>query len=444
MAVRATSLNAPVTLSAGRTRILRMSAATTPTVLHLSLVVGGGLRDRGGERIGKVDDLLVRLGEDYPPVTGVLATVAGRPVFVAASEVAEIGHGRVDLLSDKIDLQRFERRYGEVLLRKDVLDRQLINVDGARLVRANEIEIARIDGWYRVVGVDTGLRGIVRRVAPRRLGANMPPGQFLDWASVEAFTGHVPSVRLRVPHPKLARLHPAQLADLVEAASHNEGEEIMRAVGGDEELEADVFEELDAQHRREFIEERSDAEVAAVLERMETDDAVDLLGDLPEERREGVVLLLPAVQRRRVRALAGYDPATAGGLMSPEFVCLYAQATKAEAIGRVERSRAPADTLAWVYVMNLDRRLKGAIALADLLRADPGLTMGEAATFLPPRVAAEADLEEVARLMTDYDLTVVPVVDERDQIMGVVSVDDVLEMVLPRGWRRRFDVLGGE
>jgi Mg/Co/Ni transporter MgtE len=145
-----------------------------------------------------------------------------------------------------------------------------------------------------------------------------------------------------------------------------------------------------------------------------------------------------------VRALAGYDPATAGGLMSPEFVCLYAQATKQEAIGRVERSPAPADTLAWVYVMNLDRRLKGAIALADLLRADPGLTMGEAATFLPPRVTAEAELEEVARLKTDYDLTVVPVVDERDQIMGVVSVDDVLEMVLPRGWRRRFDVLGGE
>ena len=420
------------------------AVATQPTVLHLSLIAGGVLRDRNGERAGRVDDLIVRLGEDYPPVTGVLASVAGRPVFVPAAEVGEITHGRVDLVSDKLDLQRFERRFGEVLLRKDVLDRQLINVDGARLVRANEIEIARLEGWYRVVGVDTGLRGIVRRVAPRRVGVKMPPGQFLDWASVEAFTGHVPSVRLRVPHPKLARLHPAQLADLVEAASHNEGEEIMAAVGSDEELEADVFEELDPQHRREFIEERSDADVAAVLERMETDDAVDLLGDLPEERREQVVKLLPAVQRRRVRALAGYDPATAGGLMSPEFVCLYAQATKQEAIQRIERSRAPADTLAWVYVMNLDRRLKGAIALADLLRADPDATMGDVAGFLPPRVGADAELEEVARLMTDYDLTVVPVVDDRDQIMGVVSVDDVLEMVLPRGWRRRFDLLGGE
>jgi CBS domain-containing protein len=421
-----------------------MATTAPPTVLHLSLIVGGTLRDRNGGRLGKVDDLIVRLGEDYPPVTGVLANVAGRQVFVPATELAEIGHGRVDMVSDRLDLQRFERRSGEVLLRKDVLDRQLINIDGARLVRANEIEIARLEGWYRVVGVDTGLRGIVRRVVPRRVGINMPPGGFLDWASVEAFTGHVPTVRLRVPHPKLARLHPAQLADLVEAASHNEGREIMTAVGGDGELEADVFEELDAQHRREFVEERPDEEVAQLLERMEPDDAVDLLGDLPDERREQVVRLLPAVQRRRVRALAGYDPATAGGLMSPEFVCLYTQASKREAIERIERSRAPADTLAWVYVMNLDRRLKGAIALADLLRTADDQTMGDVATFLPPRVSAEAELEEVARLMTDYDLTVVPVVDERDQIMGVVSVDDVLEMVLPRGWRRRFDVLGAD
>lgn len=430
--------------AAAGTRFRGMAATAPPTVLHLSLIVGGRLRDRNGGRLGKVDDLVVRLGEDYPPVTGALATVAGRQVFVPAAELAEIAHGRVDMVSDLIDLQRFERRAGEVLLRADVLDRQLINIDGARLVRANEIEIARIEGWYRVVGVDTGLRGIVRRVVPRRLGTNMPPGEFLDWAGVEAFTGHVPTVRLRVPHPKLARLHPAQLADLVEAASHNEGREIMRAVGDDGELEADVFEELDPQHRREFVDERPDEEVAQLLERMEPDDAVDLLGDLPEERREGVVRLLPAVQRRRVRALAGYDPATAGGLMSPEFVCLYAQASKREAIERIERSRAPADTLAWVYVMNLDRRLKGAIALADLLRVPPDATMADVATFLPPRVSPEADLEEVARLMTDYDLTVVPVVDERDQIMGVVSVDDVLEMVLPRGWRRRFDVLGAD
>jgi CBS domain-containing protein len=413
-----------------------------PRILHLSLVVGGDLVDGGGGRLGEVDDLIVRLGEDeYPPVSGVLATVAGRQVFVPADQIAEVEHGRVTLRTIRLDLQPFERRPQEVLLKEDVLDRQLINVDGARLVRANEIELARLEGWYRVVGVDIGLRGFARRLLPRALARNVGTGTFLDWGSVEPFTGHVPTVRLRVPHPKLARLHPAQLADLVEAASHREGEEIIEAVGHDPELEADLFEELEAGHQVEFLDDRSDAEVASVLARMESDDAADLLGELAEERREQVLDLLPAAQRRRLRTLLGFDPATAGGLMSPDFVCVYSQATRDEVLERVRASGHPAEVLAWVFVMNARRRLSRAVQLADVFRADPALRAGEIAGAAQ-RVRAEADLEEVARLMTDFDLTVVAVVDEEDRLVGVITVDDVLELVLPKGWRRRFGLFG--
>jgi CBS domain-containing protein len=419
--------------------------ATTPAeILHLSLVVGGELRDAAGGRLGKVNDVIVRLDSDYPPVSGVLATVAGRQVFVPAEALATIEHGLVSVRESKLDLQAFERRPDEVLLKKDVLDRQLINIDGARLVRANEIELARVEGWYRVVGVDVSLRGLARRVLPRRVAGTIQAGTFLDWAGVEPFTGHVPTVRLRVPHPKLARLHPAQLADLVEAASHGEGEEILRAVGGDGELEADVYEELDPRHQVEFLAERPDEEVAAMMSRMEPDDVVDLLGELDNERRGRIVELLPALLRRRVRALAGYDPATAGGLMSPDFICLYGTATREEALDRVRRSTAAPETLAWVYLMNQDRRLRSAIALADVVRAEPEAVLGDVALFMPPALRPDADLEEIARVMTDYDLTVLPVVNEREMLLGVVTVDDVLEMVLPRGWRRTFDVLGGE
>src|SRR5712692_9242366 len=253
--------------------VLRVKAltASAPRLLHLSLVSGGDLVDQAGAKLGRVDDVIVRLGEDeYPPVTGLLVTVAGRQVFVPADEVEEIEHGRVKLRAPRLDLQPFERRPHEVLLKKDVLDRQLINIDGARLVRSNEIELARLDGWYRVVGVDSGLRGLARRLLPRALAANVGAGTVLDWASVEPFTGHVPTLRLRVPHPKLAQLHPAQLAYLVEAVSHQEGEEIISAVGGDPELEADVFEELEPQHQLEFLEGRSDEEVAEILSRMES------------------------------------------------------------------------------------------------------------------------------------------------------------------------------
>ena len=416
--------------------------AAAPIVLHLSLVVGGELRDAARERLGRVDDLIVRLGDDdYPPVAGVVATVAGRQVFVAAEQVVELGPGFVTLIGEQLDLQHFRRRPQEVLLKKDVLDRQLINVDGARLVRANEIELARLDGWYRVVGVDVGMRGLVRRVMPRAFAGRVDAGDFIDWASLEPFTGHVPTVRLLVPHPKLAKLHPAQVADLVEAASHSEGEEILAAVAADPELEADVFEELEDSHQLEFVEDRSDEEIAELLGRMETDDAADLVLQLPEERREDVIGLLSPFQARRLRTLLGYDPATAGGLMSPEFVCVYADATREEALERVERSALPAEALAWVYGMNTHRRLRGGIALADLVRIAEGERLWN---VLRPvqTVLADADLEEVARLMTDFDLTVVPVVDEDDRLLGIVTVDDVLELVLPRGWRRQFGMLG--
>jgi len=324
-----------------------------------------------------------------------------------------------------------------------VLDRQLINVDGARLVRTNDIELARVEGWYRVVGVDTSARGFLRRLAPRKLAGSIGTRTFLDWASVEPFTGHVPTVRLRVPHPKLARLHPAEVADLVEAASHREGEEILAAVRADAEREADVFEELDEQHQVEFVEEMSDEDAAALLARMESDDAADVINGLDEDRRESILSRLPGAQQRRVRALLGYDPTTAGGLMSPDFVCIYSQATREEMLDRIRRSTGPAEALAWIYVMNQHRRLIGSIQVVDLLRADPDLVAGELAET-PRTVRTDADLEEVARLMTDFDLTVVPVVDDGQRVLGVITVDDVLEIVLPRGWRRHFRVFGDD
>ena len=423
-----------------------MAVVTTPRsqVLHLSLILGGQLRDADGLRLGKVDDLIVRLGsDDYPPVTGALATIAGRAVFVPAELITRVAPGVVTIRKSPLDLQPFTRRPQEVLLKEDVLDRQLINVDGARLVRTNEIEIARLDGWYRVVGVDTGPRGLLRRLIPRRFAETIHPGSFLDWASVEPFTGHVPTVRLRIPHPKLARLHPAELADLVEAASHREGEEILEAVRADAEREADVFEELDSQHQVEFIEDMTDEEAAAVLARMESDDAADLVNDLPEERREDVVALLPAAQRRRVRTLLGYEPSTAGGMMSPDVICVYSQATREEALERIRRSTGSPDSIAWLFVMNQHRRLKGALPVVDVVRAESGVAVGDIARA-PKHVRPDADLEEVARLMTDYDLTVVPVVDEEQQLLGVITVDDVLELVLPRGWRRNFRVFGDD
>jgi hypothetical protein len=419
-------------------------ATQAPPILHLSSVIGSPLRDADGEQLGKVQDLIVRLGGvGYPPITGVLATIAGRASFVGLDRISDISSSGVVLRKAKLDLRHFERRAEEVLLKRDLLDRQLINVKGARLVRANEIELALVAGSWRVVGVDTGPRGGFRRLLPKPLGARIGTGEFLDWAGVEPFVGHVPTVRLRVPHPKLAKLHPAQIADLVEAASRREGEEIIQAVGDDDrELEADVFEELDDQHQREFLEDRSDAQVAEILSRMAPDDAADVLGELEEERREPVMALLPVSHRIKVRALLGYDPAEAGGLMSPDFVLMPSTATAADALSAVRRSEIEPELLTAVFVSSTEGPLAGSIPVTALLRAEPGRKLEAEVKHEIPCLSPDASFEEVARLMADYNLTSIPVVDENKRMVGVVTVDDVLEAMLPRGWRRRFGLLG--
>jgi CBS domain-containing protein len=413
-------------------------------VLHLSLVLRSPLLDRTGERLGRVEDVIVRLADGgYPPVTGLKARIGGRELFVPIDKIAKLEAGAARLSGQKLNLGRFERRVGEVLLRQDVLGRKLVNVeaDPPSLVTAHEIELACIESWWRVVGVDPSARAQLRRALPRPLKGAVGDRPFLDWTDLEPFVGHVPSARLRFSHRKLANLHPAEIADLVEAASHEEGEELIEAVGQDRELEADVFEELDEHHQLEFIRERPDAQVAAVLARMAPDDAVDLIAEIDQERRARILALLPPAGRRRIETLLGYNPSTAGGLMSPEFIALDEDATAADALARVRASDIGPQMLTTVYVLDAAGMLTGSAAIVALLRGDGAARLGDVAEREPESVQTDADLPEVARTMTDYNLVMLPVVDEEQRVVGVITVDDVLELTLPAGWRRRFGLV---
>jgi Mg/Co/Ni transporter MgtE len=258
---------------------------------------------------------------------------------------------------------------------------------------------------------------------------------------MEPFVGHVPSARLRFSHRKLANLHPAEIADLVEAASHDEGEEIIEAVGQDRELEADVFEELDEHHQLEFIRERPDGQVAAVVARMAPDDAADLIVEIEQERRGSILALLPPIQRHQIEVLLAYNPSTAGGLMSPDFISLRNDDTAARAIEKVRSSDLAPGTLTTVYLCDTEGGLTGSVLVVTLLRADPQTRLEGVAEHEPVWVRTDADLPEVARTMTDYNLVMLPVLGEDERMVGVVTVDDVLELTLPAGWRRRFGVV---
>ncbi|HEX5268532.1 MAG TPA: CBS domain-containing protein, partial [Acidimicrobiales bacterium] len=344
----------------------------------------------------------------------------------------------VRLRGETLNLGRFERRRGEVLLGKDLSARHVIHVEGARLVRANDIELACIDGRWTVVGVDTSSRPVLRRVLPRGLRRRVKAGPCIDWAQIEPFVSHVPTARLRLPFRKLAKLHPALIADLVEAASHDEGEEIIEAVGQDRELEADVFEELDTEHQVEFLNSRTDAEAARILARMAPDDAVDLLTDLDQERRLPILQLLPGPAQRKVRKLLSYHPETAGGLMNPEFVEVAQSGKVSDCLEAVRSAKIPAEAVGVLYAVDDDRVLTGTVLLADLVRAAPSAPLGGVIRTDPIALQPDADVHEIVRKMTDFNLAVIPVTDDDGRMLGQITVDDVLELLLPSGWRRQY------
>jgi Mg/Co/Ni transporter MgtE len=274
---------------------------------------------------------------------------------------------------------------------------------------------------------------------PRGLGDNLRAKRIVDWADIEPFVAHVPSARLRIPYRKLARLHPAQIADLVEAASHEEGEEIIEAVGQDRELEADVFEELDTEHQLEFVQTRSDAEAARLLGSMAPDDAADLIMEVDQERRLPILSLLPQPQQRKVRGLLSYNPETAGGIMSPDFLALPESTPVARVLDAVRASTAPPEALAVVFATDADGHISGSASIVSLVKADPAAPLGSVIRPNPAHLHPDWDLHATARKMADFNLTVAPVLDEtHGQMLGVVTVDDLLEFVIPAGWRRDF------
>jgi len=411
----------------------------TVAILHLSSLVRSPLRDRQQDRVGRVEDVIVRPdGGPHPPISGLVASIGGRELFVPVWRVSDLSADGAMLEGETVNLGRFERRPGELLLARDLSSRHLINVVGARLIRANEIELACVDAQWRVVGVDPSSRGVARRVLPRMLARRIGPGPIVDWESIEPFVAHVPSARMRIPYRKLAKLRPAQIADLVEAASHEEGEEIIEAVGQDHELEADVFEELDPEHQREFLESRSDEEAARLLATMAPDDAADLVADLDQERRMPVLEALPPKQRMKVRSLLSYNPETAGGLMSPDFLLLPEHSTVAEALDAVRESDAPPETLTTIYVGDPEGRLVATISIVRLVQSEPSAKLGVVAERDPVSVRPDADLHSIVRTMSDFNLAATPVLDPDQNVLGVVTVDDVLELLMPTGWRRDF------
>jgi CBS domain-containing protein/sporulation protein YlmC with PRC-barrel domain len=397
-----------------------------------------------GTEVGRLQDLVVKLGDGtYPPVTGVKVRVGAQDVFVGRDQIERIEPGSVRLNTPTIRTEPFQRRPGEVLLAADVLGRHLVDVAKGRIVQAHDLVLAPSDqGWY-MAGIDRSPQAMLRRLVPRRGRPDLRRHAILDWKDVQPFVGHVPTAKLLMPLQRLRRLHPAQIADIVEGASHAEGQEIIEAVESDPALTADVFEELDPEHQVEFIKSKSNEDAARLLERMAPDDAADLLSELDPERRKPVFDLMSANQQHKLRKLLQYHPTTAGGMMSPDYVSVTRGATVDMALEAVRTDdKTPHALLGTVFVTEQEGRYLGSVTVPDLLRADRVRTI-EGLDLSTVWVHGNVDITDVTLMMADYNLTALAVTDAAENLIGAISSDDVIEALVPDEWRARIEASTG-
>ncbi len=406
-------------------------------MLFLTSIVDLPVEGKSGDRLGRLADLIVHMtgNQPYPTITGLVVRDRRRRFFVPAAILQTID-AKARLASSTVDLQPFSRRNGEVLLRQDVLDHQLIDITGRRIVRVNDVQLTQVDGIYRVVGVDISPQALLRRLGPRALAGRVVGRQVIDWAEVQYLASAAP-VQLKVSYDRLAELHPVDLARIVDALSYRESAEIVAAL--DEETAAEALEEVSDARLADLLEGMDQERAADILEEMTPGAAADALEDMEDDVAEQLLAKMEPEEAADVQTLLSYDEDSAGRIMSTDCVRVPANATVGAALAVIRGLEEVPDPLLAVYAMAPDDpdRLQGIVRLRSLILADPATPLAEVMDSDVPTVHPEDRAEEAAGVLAEYNLLAVPVLDSAGRLLGIVTVDDALAELLPEIWHRR-------
>jgi CBS domain-containing protein len=412
-------------------------------MLYLSQAIGRPVRDQHDEPIGTVADLIVAIGDRYPPVTGIVVKTNGREIFLHWNSVTSLDAGGARLGTSAIDITKFQQRPNEIRLKLDLMDRQIVDIDGRKVVRVNDLRLDEVEGALHLVAVDVGASGLLRRLGiegpwrtiARGLHRGVPE-RYIDWEDVDPVERTIASVKLRVPHKGLAELHPADLATIIDQLSRSDRVGVIAAL--DDEAAADAIGEMEPETQVDILEDLEPARAADILEEMDPDEAADLVADLSEESREEILGLMEKEDAAEVQELMTYDEETAGGIMTTEFVAVPAHLTAAQTIDRLRELEPDAETIYYVYVTDEEGRLCGVLSLRDLIVAKPDMLISSCMYPEPVAVRTDASQEEVTEVVARYNLLAVPVVDAEGRLEGIVTVDDAIDTLLPQPSKRRL------
>jgi len=416
--------------------------------LYVSSVLERPVIDPSGVELGRLDDLRLVPGEALPVVSGLFIRQGGSRSFVPWSAVNLFTPVVVSASPVGLSDEEATPNGGpDIRLRRDILDRQIVDVDGAKVVRVNDLKLRPLGASLFVAAVDVGLRGMARRLGQLRFwtwlaglfGVTLPTRE-IDWRYVAQLDPNADRLTLTVARERLTDLHPADIAEILAQLPHKEVGTVIGSL--DLETVGEAISELDPELGGRMISQLDSEQASDILEEMDPHEAADLLGDLPEEKARELLGLMDAEDAEMVQELLEHEEDTAGGLMNNLFAFVPPAMTAEEALGYIRLVGAEIDNVYYIYVIRADETPLGVVTLKRLLLAPPKTPVAEIMTVGLKAVPVDASPQEVMEIIAKYNLLAVPVLDAAGHMAGIVPADDVLEMFLPESvTRKRFAAL---
>ena len=442
------STSAPVTSALAKTAkkaqkfVGREDSALARKNIRDSLVsvaglIGRPVRDDDGRDLGKLVDVVVRHGEEtYPAVTGLIVKVGARKSFIEGARISKLTQDEIRLSSTKIDLKEFIRRDGESLLDGDVIDHQIVDVNGLRVVRSADLYLAPLDKEIRLVAVDISFVSFLRRVFPGNVRRRPTPDRVVDWSTVASLADGTGQVRTSGPRSALSQLRPADLADLIEDLVGREQGALIELL--DPDLAADVLEEMEDEDLQGLLRGLSAERAAELLARMEPDESAEVLRDLDSEHRESILNSMTLETSKSLRQLVSFDETLAGGIMTTHSVMCRETDTVAKALAQLVKHRAR-DVSDGVIVIDSKGKLLDHIQMIELVSANSISLLKELiGPPLPTAVLIDTPLDEVIEEFSNNRGSSIIVVDATNKPVGRIMADDLVDALVARTEHRGF------
>jgi magnesium transporter len=418
-------------------------------MIYVSDVIGKPVMDPNGERVARVGDLIVapQAAATHPPVAAILVRTATKETATIPVSAVKVLVGPAVILARPLAAIDAFDAGGALWLGRDVLDKEIIDIDDARVVRVNDLELVRVNGSFYVANAIIGGLAFLRRIGLAHLGERVARAfgrtatvGAISWEHVELLPG-AEKVRLRTFGGKATDLAAADVADIISELNRSDSREVVDSMNI-EQL-ADTLEEVEPDFQASLVESMTDEKVADVLEEMAPDEAADLLAELPDQRSEDLLNLMHEEEAADVRKLLAYAENSAGGLMTTDVVTIRPDLTAGQTIDHLRRTAQEAETIYYIYVTDDSGHLLGVVSLQSVVLAQPNTPIADIMHDRVVSVTVDSGQDELAQLVAKYNLLAVPVVDDQNRLQGIVTADDAIDQIIPATWKKRLPRLYG-